>query len=153
VFVNLYNNMWNTDYPYWVEGSWSTRVRVWPVAKGADAAVDLAVQSWETRVPLLAAVADGPGGRLPKTQTGVSVSRPGVLVTAFGENPDGQGTLLRVWDQSGQSGQLTVTLPRRFKTALAVNLRGEKLGTSISVAGSELSFRLGAYAPASLLLE
>jgi hypothetical protein len=153
VFVNLYNNMWNTDYPYWVEGSWSSRVRVWPTAKGTATAADLAGRSWEARVPLLAAVADGAGGRLPKTQAGVSVSRPGVLVTAFGANPDGQGTLLRVWDQSGESGKLTVTLPGKFTSATPVNLRGDKTGEPVAFSGGKFNFKLGAFAPASFTLE
>jgi hypothetical protein len=101
---------------------------------------------------LLATTADGPAGKLPLTQTGLSVSRPGVLVTAFGQNPDGQGTLFRVWDQTGMTGDLTVTLPGNFKTATPVNLRGEKNGRPIPVRSGKLTFRLGAYAPASFLL-
>ena len=80
-------------------------------AKDASLAQSLVVPLWEVRVPLHAAVAEGSRGKLPKTQSGVSVSRSGVLVTALGQNPDGQGTLLRVWDQSGEAGELTVTLP------------------------------------------
>ncbi|MBN8457505.1 MAG: hypothetical protein J0M04_06695 [Verrucomicrobia bacterium] len=153
VFVNLYNNMWNCNFPDWIEGSWSNRVRLWPTTKGTDTAANLAIQSWEARVPLLAAVADGPAGKLPNTRAGVGVSRPGVLVTAFGRNPDDQGTLLRVWDQSGQSGKLAVTLPGKFKTATPVNLRGERTGEPIAVVDGKLNFNLGAYAPASYILE
>ena len=74
----------------------------------------------------MAATADGPAGKLPNTMAGPTVSRSGVLVTAFGQNPDGPGTLLRVWDQTGQTGELVVTLPGNFKTATTVNLRGKK---------------------------
>ena len=84
------------------------------------------VPSLETRLPLLAAVADGPAGKLPASQTGLALSRRGVLVTAFGADPDGvnQGTLLRVWNQSGDSGPLHVRLPAGLKAerALPVNL-------------------------------
>ena len=146
IFVNLYNNEWNTNFPEWQEGSWSSRVRIWPTA-------DLTVPAWEARVPLRAAVADGPGGKLPKTQAGVSLSRSGVLVTAFGQNPDGLGTLLRVWDQSGVSGQLAVTLPGNFHTATPVNLRGAVLGEALPIHAGKLAFKLGAFAPASFRLE
>jgi len=40
------------------------------------------------------------------------------------------GTLLRVWEQSGQSGEVELTLPSGFKATRAqpVTLRGEKAG-------------------------
>src|SRR5260370_17311629 len=28
VFLNLYNNQWNTNYRYWHSGTWSSRLRV-----------------------------------------------------------------------------------------------------------------------------
>lgn len=149
VFVNVYNNMWNTNYPLWVDGSWSERVRLWPT-------MDLVVPSWEARVPLLAAGADGPAGKLPATQAGLEISRPGVLVTAFGADPDGvnKGTLLRVWDQSGVTGDVAATLPPGLKASLAtpVTLRGENAGAPIRIRDDKLGFNLHAYAPASFIL-
>lgn len=153
VFVNLYNNEWNTNFPEWQDGSWSSRVRLWPIMKKSDLASDLIVPSWEARLPLLAAVADGAGGKLPPTQTGLSLSRTGVLLTAFGPNPDGAGTVLRVWEQAGVSASLTVTLPGSFTTATPVDLRGEKLGERMPIQAGTLTFPLKAYAPASFILQ
>jgi alpha-mannosidase len=150
VFVNLYNNMWNTNFPLWVDGSWSERVRLWPTA-------DLVAPSWEARVPLLTAFADGPAGKLPVTQAGLTVSRPGVLLTAFGADPDGinKGTLLRVWDQTGSSGPLTIKLPAgcRAATATPVDLRGQNAGPPVVVTDGAFTFDLHAYAPATFILE
>ena len=146
VFVNLYNNQWNTNFPEWQDGSWSSRVRLWPTP-------ELTRPAWEARLPLLAARADAPAGKLPPTQTGLSVSRPGVLVTAFGQNPDGPGILLRVWDQSGTTGELLVTLPGTFQIATPVDLRGEKTGPPAKIPVGRLTFELRAYAPASFVLE
>ena len=153
-FVNLYNNEWNTNFPEWQEGSWASRVRLWLTAKNTDLARNLIVPSWEARLPLLAAGVDGPAGKLSPTQAGLSASRAGVLVTAFGQAPDGAGTLLRLWEQGGTSGPLTVTLPAGLKAVQAqpVNLRGEKTGRPIQVADGKLAFDLKAYAPASFLL-
>jgi hypothetical protein len=155
VFVNLYNNEWNTNFPEWQDGSWSSRVRLWPTA-GNDIGTNLVVPAWEARLPLLAAAADGPGGSLPTSQAGLQLSRQGILVTAFGADPDGanHGTLLRVWEQSGVSGPLTVTLPpgQKAVTATQVNLRGEKTGEPMPIQGGKLTFNLGAYAPASFIL-
>ena len=156
VFVNLYNNMWNTNFPYWTEGSWSERVRIWSIKQGEKTAENLAVQSWEARTPLIAVAAGGQGKILPAQQTGISVSRKGVLVTAFGEDPDGnKGTLLRLWEQGGNSGSVTVSLPKgaNYAKATPVNLRGEKIGKPIKIIGGRFIFLLKAYAPASFVLD
>jgi hypothetical protein len=33
VYVNLFNNQWNTDFRLWNEGSWIWRLRLWPVGR------------------------------------------------------------------------------------------------------------------------
>lgn len=148
VFVNLYNNKWNTNFPLWQDGSWSERIRFWPTG-------DLAITGREARVPLLAGEAACPAGKLPATQAGLTASRPGVLVTAFGGNPDGDGTLLRMWEQAGKTGEFSMTFPAgaKFKTATPVNLRGEVLGNPLQVRDGRLAFPLRAYAPVSYVLE
>jgi hypothetical protein len=156
VFINLYNNMWNTNFRFWQEGSWRERVRFWPLPKKAKPVEDLAVHAWEARLPLLAAMANGPAGKLPITQSGLTLSRPGVLVTAFGDDPDGNpGTLLRVWEQSGRSGEITVTLPAGLKATQAtpVTLRGERLGKPVAVGSGTFKFQLPAFSPASFVLK
>jgi hypothetical protein len=153
VFVNLYNNEWNTNFPEWQGGSWTSRVRLWPTAKNASVADALTVPSWEARLPLLAVAANGAAGELPQAQTGLTLSRKGVLVTAFGANPDGAGTVLRVWEQGGVTGEITVTLPGNFRSATPVNLRGEKRGEPLPIKDCILTFPLKAYSPASFILE
>ena len=92
---------------------------------------------------------------MPVEQKGLSVSRPGVMITAFGANPDGEGTVLRVWEQTGVSGELTVELPEEntFTEAIPVNLRGEIIGKSLKIRDAKLTFELGAFAPVSFVLE
>lgn len=156
VFVNLYNNMWNTNFPYWTEGSWSERVRIWGIQPGVKTSENLAVQSSEARTPLMAVEASGNGTKLPQQQKGIAVSRKGVLVTAFGEDPDGnKHTLLRLWEQGGVTGMVSVTLPagKTFSEATPVNLRGEITGKPIKITGNGFQFNLGAYAPASFILK
>jgi hypothetical protein len=77
------------------------------------------------------------------------------MVTAFGANPDGEGTLLRVWEQAGVSGELIIELPNKniATKATRVNLRGERIGREIIVQDARLTFELGAFAPVSFLLE
>ncbi|HEX8880081.1 MAG TPA: hypothetical protein VF749_08635 [Candidatus Acidoferrum sp.] len=147
VFLNLYNNQWNTNYRYWYPGTWSSRVRVW-------FGNDLAVPALEGRVPLLAATAAGPGGKLPAVRGGVSVSRPGVLVTAFGSSPALKGTLLRIWEVAGKSGKIVVKLPSgtAAKTAQPVDLRGRPRGLAIPTKNDSFEVQLRAFAPASFEL-
>jgi alpha-mannosidase len=151
VYFNLFNNQWSTNYRFWNEGKWTYRFRVWSYDQ-YDAEASLITPSLEMRYPVQTAAVDAPAGKLPKTQAGLSVSRPGVLVTAFGDNPDGEGTILRVWEQAGNSGELTATIPGNFKTATPVSLRGEKTGEPIPLKGGKLTINLGAYAPASFVL-
>ena len=159
LFVNLYNNMWNVNYPRWVGGSWKVALRIWPVAAGVDEEKAHFTPAWELRQGAVAAFADGKGGALPTMQAGVSLSRKGTRITAFCPNPDAEngvaGTLLRVWEQAGVNGEITVTLPTGFKAAQAqpVNLRGEKTGKPVKIEGGRFSFNLGHCAPASFILE
>jgi hypothetical protein len=107
------------------------------------------------RYPVQTVSMDAPAGKLPVKQAGLSVSRSGVLITAFGANPDGDGTLLRIWEQAGVSGEVTVELPKSMNTveATPVNLRGEKVGETKRVRSNKMKFVLGAYAPASFILK
>ena len=153
VYFNLFNNHWSCNYRLWNEGKWTYRFRIWSFEK-YDAASTLITPSLEARYPLQTATCDGPAGTLPKEQPGVSTSRPGVLVTAFGQNPDGDGTVLRVWEQAGVSGEVTCTLPAggKYVTATPVNLRGEKTGEPKTIKQGALKFELHAYAPTSFIL-
>lgn len=154
VFVNLYNNMWNTNFALWQDGSWSERVRIWPVDKQTQTVVNLVQYGWEARLPLLTGMAEDEHGKLPANKNGISISRAGVLITAFGENPDGDGTILRLWEQAGISGNCIVRLGNesKVKAVMPIDLRGNKTGTKIAVKNGAFSFNLGKYSPASFLL-
>jgi hypothetical protein len=153
-FVNLFNNQWTTNFRFWNEGTWTVRVRIWAINRyDADAA--LIAPSLETRSPLLAAVAVGAPGKLPPTQRGLELSRKGVQVTAFGGNPDGDGTVLRLWELAGKSGSCRVSLPAGFNVSSVqpVNLRGEPAGAPVPVKNGTFSVSLKAFAPASFVFK
>ena len=184
VFANLYNNQWNTNFPLWIPGSWSASLRVYPVAHGADEEQAIFTPAWEIRQPAVAAFADNKkiihveqvehvenlndlhvlhgqknngevGSPLPAAANGLVLSRKGVRVTAFCPNPDGEGIVLRVWEQAGKGGDITVTLPLGMKAAVAqpVNLRGERTGEPISVTSGGFGFELPSWAPRSFILK
>lgn len=153
VYVNLFNNQWSTNFSQWVGGTFTSRVRIW--AAGRDqSGMELATLSTATRCPVPAAVADGPAGKLPPEASGLGASRAGVAVTAFGANPFGAGTLLRVWEQAGQGGPFVVQLPAgsTFTSAQRCNLRGEPVGQPAPVEDHQLGFDLRPYSPASFIL-
>ena len=110
--------------------------------------------SAELRSPLKAVISNGNGGNLPVTGTGVQVSMKGVAVTAFGNNPDGRGTILRLWEQAGNNGQCTVTLPANhaYKEATFCNLRGEPLSRAFKI-NNTIDVKVRAYEPVSILLQ
>lgn len=153
VFVNLFTNVWGTNFQQWIAGSWSTRVRLWP-AEGGNLEAELMTPSWETRNRAKAVVIDGPAGKLAPAQAGVELSRKGVLVTALGRNPDGDGLLLRLWEQSGQGGNCTVQLPDGLHVATAqpCDLRGSLQGSPVAVQNGRFEIQLEPYAPRSLVL-
>ncbi|QNI30133.1 hypothetical protein H7849_13105 [Alloacidobacterium dinghuense] len=147
VFLNLYNNQWNTNYRYWYSGTWSSRVRIW-------FGNQLAVPALETMLPLLACAGSGARGILPSSQSGISVSRPGVVITALKQKSESKVTTLRLWELAGESGKVTVRLPSGLLARLAkpVDLRGDSLGPSIAIEGGSFEFFLNGFAPASFEL-
>ena len=166
IYLNLYNNQWNTNYRYWYPGTWSSKVRIWTFTTNSTVESRLVSPSLEARTPLLVAEVDGSAGNLPIEQSGISVSRKGVQITAYrhnnSDNPvfaTGNGssnaTLLRLWEQGGNSGSVTVTFPKgsNYTKVTPVNLRGEKMGKAVPVSKDKLMFFLHAYAPASFVLE
>jgi hypothetical protein len=153
VFINLFNNQWTTNFRLWNGGTWIYRVRLWAV-EHADNATELFQPSTEARSPLIAALADGPSGSLPLSQTGLEVSRPGVLVTAFGPNPLGKGLVLRLWEQAGLAGPCEVRLPMgiEINTVQPIDLRGRPSGQPIRVKNSAFRTPLRAFAPVTFLI-
>jgi len=154
VYLNLYNNHWRTNFASWVGDGrrMTSRVRLWTFDKFA-AEPALYAPAMEARVPLAAARSTSRPGKLPPMQAGITLSRRGVAVTALGPNPDGDGTILRVWEQAGTAGELVVTLPPGFQRAQPVDLRGQQTGPPLRLTAGKLTFNLGAYAPASYVLE
>ena len=142
VFVNLFNNQWTTNFRLWNSGTWTSRVRLWPVA-GEDAERNLIVPADEARSPLLAGIAEGSAGLVPATQAGLSLSRRGVKVTAFGPNPDGEGMILRLWEEAGRSGTLEVDLPAamEIRSVQPLDLRGRPTGAAIPVNAGHFTTR------------
>ena len=85
----------------------------------------------------------------------MAIGTPVLLLTLFGYalTLDVDHVPLAVWDQSGTTGELLVTLPGTFQTATPVDLRGEKTGPPAKIPGGRLTFELRAYAPASFVVE
>lgn len=170
VFVNLFNNQWTTNFRFWNEGTWTSRIRIWMFDR-YDPWRSLIKPSLETHFPLQAAVADGPAGTLPLSASGVAVATNtirlstntpaiayagggSVMVTAFGANPDGPGTLLRLWEMAGRSGPRHVFLPSGLaaQSVQPVDLRGRPVGEAIPVENGRFQVEMPAFAPVSLRL-
>jgi hypothetical protein len=153
VFVNLFNNQWNTNFRLWNGGTWTMRVRLWSVGN-QDSALSLITPALEARIPLQAASADGEPGTLPPCERGLELSRKGVLVTAFGPNPDGAGTLLRLWELAGLGSSCQVRLPAGMGAATIqrVDLRGRPDGPAATSRDGSLMVEMKPFAPVSLVI-
>lgn len=152
VFVNLYNTQWGTNFTEWITDKSSVKIKIWSVS-GYDNAESLIAPVEDTRSPMIAAYYDGPKGNMPVSASGLSVSEKNVLVTAYGDNPDGDGTLLRLWEQGGTQCRCTVNLPSGvYKSWELCNLRGEELQGIQPVCGDSITVEMKAYAPRSILL-
>jgi hypothetical protein len=173
VFVMLFNNVYSTNFAQWIDGTWSSRVRLWVPGKGQSSEASLIGGSWEARLPCLAAVSDAAPGKLPPAAAGLTITkndadaaqrngpaadtlpRRGLLVTAFGPNSYGKGTLLRLWEQAGDSGTYTVQLPRGTKAAAAqpCDLRGQSLGPPLPISSQKtFNVKVRPMAPVSFVL-
>lgn len=155
VYVNLYNTQWGTNFAEWIEGSFSSKLYIWSY-NGYDPEKSLITPSEETRVPLYATYADGAKGGQPLTNNGISLSLKGSLVTAYGKNRDGDGTILRLWEQAGNEGACTITLPSgsRFVKAVECNLRGEPSENSeIQIIDNRFTVMMKPNKPASYILK
>ena len=152
-YINLFNNQWTTNFRLWNSGTWTSRVRIW-VTDRNDPSRTFIQPALEARFPLQAAVSKSEGGKLPPTQGGLELSRQDVLVSAFGPANTGRGTLLRLWELAGRSGDCQVRLPAglNIKTAQPIDLRGQAKGSPIKVQNGRFSFDLPAFAPASFVL-
>jgi hypothetical protein len=79
----------------------------------------------------------------------------GVWITAFGPDPDGQGTLLRLWEQSGEHGKCKIELPANssFTTAIPCDLRGQAALEAIKINNHQFSADVHSYQPQSFILK
>jgi glycosyl hydrolase family 38 len=170
VFVMLFNNVYSTNFAQWIEGSWSSRVRLWVPDNEQSTEETLIGDSWEARDGCLAAMSHAAPGALPPTAAGLSITkkpiggeqpaatgrtRRGLLVTAFGPNPYGDGTLLRFWDQAGNAGTYTIGLPdgMQARNAQPCDLRGQVAGSPITISDrGTFDFTIRRMSPASLIL-
>ncbi|HKO82474.1 MAG TPA: hypothetical protein VJU78_18820, partial [Chitinophagaceae bacterium] len=156
VYINLYNNQWNTNYRYWYAGTWSSRVRIWTFDAHTAKEEQMAIPALEARNPLQVIASENSTGKLPAEQKGLELSRKGVLVTAFGEDADGnKGTLLRLWEMAGSTGTVGISLPsyQQFSKATPLNLRGEINGKAINIINGKFNCSIKAFGPASFILE
>jgi hypothetical protein len=155
VYANLYNTQWGTNFAEWIEGSFSSKFYIWSY-NDYDTENSLITPSEESRSPLYGVFYDGEKGIMPPSQEGLKLSSKGVLVTAYGKNRDGEGTILRLWEQSGNEGLCKITLPvgNTYTKAIMCNLRGEVIpGNEISVNNNQFEIKLKANQPATYILK
>jgi alpha-mannosidase len=154
LFLNLYNNLWGVNFRLWIGGSWTSATRIWTFDHYNNE-TSLMTPSEEAKVPLHATIVDGKSGELPESAQGIGLSRKGIVITAFGKNPDGDGTILRLWETSGNDGKCTIRLPDSsgFKTVQLCDLRGTALGSELPLTQKKVTIDINHYSPVSMILK
>ncbi len=154
LFLNLYNNLWGVNFRLWIGGSWTSATRIWTFDH-YDNEASLMTPSEEAKVPLNAAIGEGKPGEFPVSAQGIGLSRKGIVITAFGKNPDGEGTILRLLETSGHDGKCTIKLPDSsgFKTVQLRDLRGTALGSALPLTQRKVTIDINHYSPVSMILK
>lgn len=153
VFVNLYNTQWGTNFTEWIEGSFSSKMYVWSY-KEYDSEKVFITPSEETRVPLQGVFYEGKAGKHPLFQNGISLSKKGVLITAFYNNKNSK--VLRLWEQAGKSGTCEVKLIKGsgFQRAYPCDLRNKIVDSQgIEIVDDSFSCTINANQPLSFILK
>ena len=155
VFINLFNNQWNTNFRLWNEGKWRQTVRLWTFEK-YDPESSLIRPALEARFPMVghSAPESKKRGKLPTKAAGLELSRHDVLVTSFGIDPNSQKLMLRLWEQAGKDGPCVITLPEGLgiSSAQPCDLRNRPSGDPIAVQNGRLQLDIGHNAPLNLEL-
>ncbi|MCX6620379.1 MAG: hypothetical protein NTY38_04760 [Acidobacteria bacterium] len=75
-------------------------------------------------------------------------------ITAFGKNPDGEGLLLRLWEEAGSARPCAVRLPKAMRAASVqpCDLRGRPVGAAVKVVNGGFELALRPFAPVSVLI-
>ena len=78
-----------------------------------------------------------------------------MALTAFRLSQDEEGALLRIWEQAGEQGECTVSLPKNLEVSSAqpVDLRGLPSGAAIPVRDGIFSLKIEAYKPYTFILK
>jgi hypothetical protein len=156
VYANLFNTQWGTNFAEWIEGSFSSKFYIWNYDK-YNIGQNFITPTEETRSPLYAVWFEGPGGNVPVSGKGLSISSEGILLTAYCKNRDGEGTILRLWEQAGRDVSCKITLPEgtSYREAIPCNLRGEINNNTqkIPVKGNQLEVEMKANRPVTLILK
>lgn len=151
--VSMFNNIWTINFPYWIQGSLSSRVRIWATENLND--TSLVNSAIEARNPALVGVSNGQAGKLPAMAAGLTLSRKGIRITNFSQNRDGVGLILGLWEVSGKSTNVMVTLPGNSASVKAtpVDLRGANIGSPLQIINGKFIFKMSAYTPAYFLIQ
>jgi hypothetical protein len=155
VFVNLFNNQWNTNFRLWNEGAWRQTVRLWTFER-YDPEASLIRPALEARFPMVGKTAPDskqPGNLRPEA-AGLRLSHRNVLATSFGVDPVTQRLMLRLWEQAGKDGPCVITLPPGIavKAVQPRDLRGRTVGNPLAVEAGRLKVHVGHNAPLNLEL-
>jgi hypothetical protein len=102
----------------------------------------------------MAVYSESAEGNMPASQSGITLSRKGIIVTSFRKIKEGME--LRLWEQSGKEGNCTVKLSAGsdYERAYPSNLRGEIINKEgIQISDNSFKTAVKANQPLSFILK
>lgn len=136
LFFNLFNNMWGTNFPQWIGGTYTFRYTLF----GAQEDENVMLRA-------LSLYSGAKVAELPPAHCPVHLP-PQVQVSCL--KPLNGGTLLRLRDTSGQARSITLQAATPGKTLQKTDLQDNPAGDAIP---NEITLPLGQYGIATVLLK
>jgi len=146
VFLNLYNNQWNTNYRYWYQ--------VLGIHEYASGLATNSPAALETMVPLLASAGSGARDHFPQVSQGLAC-RVRACWSLRSSRSQRQSELLAGLGIRGESGKNNRETPFRITRTHRQTFEPTRrfAGPPIAVQAGSFEFLLGRFAPASFEVE
>jgi hypothetical protein len=149
LYFNLLNNAWSTNFTEWQGGNFTFRFALKSHKGGWSEAPAFGER---VAVPLVVAPSNSKNGSLEPSDSFLSIDEPGVWILAIKRAYDGDGTVIRLYESTGQRKSVKLNISR-FKAKEAFLTDILEVGKPITVDKGIVRVELGPYAIVTLKIK